>query len=123
MNMFDRPLSVVPGTMPTIPKFPERPALKQPTAEELNITYHRNNREDIDTRGYKSYLFHFRQTGEVGDKEMYEWIISKPTMEEAIQFFEQTQFRGDYYENAVIEVEIIGCDFKTDREYPFVMEQ
>ena len=118
--MFNTPLNVtqrvpVPKARAT-PK--EKPA---PTAKSQNITYNRNDRTDIDTAGYKSYFFHFTLTREVEDKECGQIIISQPSMDNAIAQFERIFVRGDYYENAVFDVERIGVDFKPDRKETVVM--
>lgn len=119
-QMFNTPLNVTHRV--AVPK--PRPAPKEkpkPTAQSLNITYNRNDRTDIDTAGYRSYFFHFTQTGEVGDKEMEQIIISKPTMDEAIAMFEQCFLRGDRYKDSVITVERIGVDFNPNRAERVVM--
>lgn len=118
--MFNTPLNVVAA----VPKPRAKPVEKprpQLTGKDLNITYNRNDRTDIDTAGYQSYFFHFTQTGEVGDKEMEQIIISKPTMDEAISMFEECFLRGDYYENAVFTVERIGVDFNPHRAERVIM--
>ena len=92
-----------------------------PTAQSLNITYNRNDRTDIDTAGYKSYFFHFTQTGEVGDKEIEQTIIYQPNMDDEIAAFERIFFRNDHYMNSVIDVERIGVDLKPDRKEIVVM--
>ena len=116
--MFNNPLSVTARAPKPKPVPKPKPL---PTAQELNITYNRNDRGDIDCAGYKGYLFHFVQTGEVGDKECEQLIISGPDMDAAIRTFEQCFFRGDYYKNAVFTVERMAIDLRPDRTERVVM--
>ena len=118
--MFNTPLNVTHRV--AVPKPRSAPKEKpMPSAQSLNITYERIVNNGIDIAGYKSYFFHFIQTGEVGDKECEQIIISQPTMDQAITEFERCFFRGDYYENASISVECIGIDVKPERKTPIVM--
>lgn len=118
--MFNTPLNVVAAPPKTKAK-PVEEVRPQLTGKDMNITYNRDDRTDIDTAGYKNYLFQFKQTGDVGDKEMSELLISGPTMDEAINTFERIFLRGDYYKDAVISVERIGVDFVVGRADKIVM--
>lgn len=120
MNMFDAPFNIgskeVPVDAPTWTE-PKSPTIRN------DITFNRNERNDIDYRGYKAYLYQFDQTSEVQDKELYQFIISAPSVDEAIGVFMQSIRNEEYYADAVFDVEVIGIDLKTDRVTPWVMEQ
>ena len=118
--MFNTPLNVV-AAPPKAKAKPVEQARPVVTGKDMNITYNRDDRTDIDTAGYKNYLFQFKQTGEVGDKEMSELLISASSMNEAIETFERIFLRGDYYKDAVISVERIGVDFVVGRADKIVM--
>lgn len=86
-----------------------------------SIRFNRNNREDLATKGYKAYLYHFKRQDEVQHKEHDELIISASDMDEAIETFKATQLSGDRYENAVFNVKLFGVDFEFDRENKVLM--
>lgn len=87
----------------------------------MSIQFIRNERSDIDTRGFAKYLFHFKQSSEVQDKEIEECIISSADMDTAIELFTKTELREGYYQDAKFDVELVGVDFKMDRTSNFVM--
>lgn len=119
--MFNRPLTVTNDTPEPKPYVP--PVRRSYKPEETTITFNRNERNDIDYKGYKAYLYHFHHVTEVQDKEIYECIISAADMNEAIATFVADSVRGDdWYVDAEYNVEVIGVDLKVDRESKWVME-
>lgn len=103
-----------------------RPKMKPRQAEQAkvianNIVWNRNNRSDIDSKGYKAYLFHLKQVSEVQDKEYEELLISAVDMDAAIEVFNSSCLRGDYYENAEFNITLMGVDFEPERSDKIVM--
>lgn len=90
------------------------------TGIDLNITYTREEHLELDYKGYKNYLYQLTQTGEVKDKELYSCIISAPNMDDAISYFEDTSLHSGRYQDAKIEVEIIGIDLIVGRADRYV---
>lgn len=127
MKLFGTPLSVSipPKKASKKPvKVPDKPVpiiKPPPPAPRVNVRYIRDERTDIDTQGYKAYFYHFKQTGEVGDKEYEELLISAATMDQAIEIFESSCFRGDCYNNSIFSVTLTGVDFNSTREEKIVM--
>lgn len=120
--MFHTPLSVPVSEKKIKARTPSKP-IPQPVKEvkKMSIQFNRNERTDIDTKGFAQYLYHFLQVTEVQDKEISQCIISSPTMDAAIELFTSTQVRGAYYVDAVFDVELMGVDFNVDRIDKFVM--
>lgn len=104
----------------TRPKMTPGQAVKAKTIAN-NIIWNRNVRSDIDTQGFKAYLFHLKQTSEVQDKEYEELIISAVDMDTAIEVFNSTCLRGDYYEKAEFDIKVMGVDFEPSRADKIVM--
>lgn len=103
-----------------------RPKLTPAKAEKAKriaseIIWNRNTRSDIDTQGYKAYLFHLKKVSENQDKEYDELIISAVDMDTAIETFNSTCLRGDYYEGAEFNIKVMGVDFEPDRSNKIVM--
>lgn len=113
--MFDTELQ-----LSTRPKMTPGQAVKARSIAD-GIRWNRNTRTDIDTKGYAAYLFHLKQVSEVQDKEYEELIISAVDMDTAIEVFNSTCLRGDYYENAEIDIKIMGIDFEPKRVDKIVM--
>lgn len=121
--MWNKPLSVEalakPDPSPKATPFEH----KVYTPEECSITFNRNERTDIDYKGYRAYLYQFDHVTEPGDKEIYHAIISAATIDEAIAIFVADSVRNeDWYVDAEYNVEVIGIDLKPDRESKWVME-
>lgn len=116
--MWDTPFTIGEKSSTKAKKAPE-PSKPEPRTD---ITFKRDERPDIDYKGYKAYLYFFRQATKVQDKELSDWIISAADMNTAIQVFMVSIRNEEYYRNAVIEVEVMGIDLKTDRTSPWVME-
>lgn len=89
-----------------------------PTVENRpDITWKREERSDIDYKGYRRYFYAFKNPSAQG-KEHLHVIISAPTMDEAIAKFMDTAADPDWYKDAVISVEVIGIDLrKEDRSH------
>jgi hypothetical protein len=85
------------------------------------IIWNRNNRSDIDTKGYKAYLYHLKKVSDNQDKEYDELIISAIDMDSAIDTFNSACMRGDYYEGAEFNITLMGVDFETTRTDKIVM--
>lgn len=115
--MFDNKLEVKPRShqQPVIDfvkeQLQQRP--KQTVENRPDLTWEREERNDIDYKGYKRYFYEFKNP-DAQDKELHHAIIAAPTMNDAITEF-MDQVRGpDWYENAVISVEVIGVDLRRE---------
>lgn len=118
--MWNKPLTVEAPVEVVVSRPATRKVYKP---EETSITFVRNERPDIDYKGYAAYLFQFDYATEPGDKEVYQAIISAATMDEAIATFVADAVRGDdYYVNAKYSVEIIGIDLNPKRQSKWLME-
>lgn len=124
--MFDNKLEVKPLShqQPTVDFVKEqlKQRSKQTVENRTDITFNKNERNDIDYKGYRAYLYQFDQVTEVQDKELYGFIISAPTIDDAIGIFMQSIPNEGYYQDAIFDVEVIAIDLKTDRTTPWVME-
>ena len=102
---------------------PKMTPAKAAQAKEVanNIIWNRNVRSDIDTKGFKAYLYHLKKVSENQDKEYDELIISAVDMDTAIETFNSVCVRGDFYENAEFNITVMGVDFEPDRSDKIVM--
>lgn len=120
MKLFDTPFVI--GQKTIVPVIPPPVVEQEVPAIRTDITFNKNERNDIDYKGYRAYLYQFDQVTEVQDKELYEFIISAPTIDDAIGIFMQSIPNEEYYQDAIFDVEVIAIDLKTDRTTPWVME-